>query len=125
MSFLLLSVDHIIAIHDEVLELDELQGMAGDKSLEGALSWVDNRLKYGLIDDIYSLAASYATAICQAYCFNDGNKRTAFQVMDLILDLNGINVTWDVEAVGQKIVLLSQSKLDEADLAQWLRQVVV
>jgi hypothetical protein len=27
--------------------------------------------------------------------------------------------------VGQKIVLLSQSKLDEADLAQWLRWVTV
>ena len=125
MSFLLLSVDHIIAVHDEVLEFNELQGMAGDKSLEAALSWVDNRLKYGLMDDIYSLAASYATAICQAHCFNDGNKRTAFQVMDLILDLNGINAIWDVEEVGQKIVLLSQSKLDEADLAQWLRRVTV
>ena len=72
MSFILLSVDHIIAVHDEVLETSELQGMAGDKSLEGALSWVDNRLKYGLIDDIYSLAASYAVAISQAHCFNDG-----------------------------------------------------
>ena len=125
MSFLLLSVDHIIAIHDEVLEPSDLQGMAGDKSLEGALSRVDNRLKYCLMDDIYSLAASYATAISQAHCFNDGNKRTAFQVMDIILDLNGINAIWDVEAVGQKIVLLSQSKLDEADLAQWLRRVIV
>jgi len=27
--------------------------------------------------------------------------------------------------VGQKIVILSQSKLDEADLAQWLRRVIV
>jgi death-on-curing protein len=125
MSFLLLSVDHIMAIHDEVLELNELQGMAGDKSLEGALSRVDNRLNYGLMDDIYSLAASYAAAISQAYCFNDANKRTAFQVMDLVLDLNGINAIWDVEVVGQKIVLLSQSKLDEADLAQWLRRVNV
>jgi death-on-curing protein len=125
MSFLLLSVDHIIAIHAEVLELNELQGMAGDQSLEGALSRVDNRLNYGLIEDIYSLAACYATAVSQAHCFNDGNRRTAFQVMDLILDLNGINAIWDVEAVGQKIVLLSQSKLDEADLAQWLRRVVV
>ena len=125
MSFLLLSVDHIIAIHDEVLEPNELQGMAGDKSLEGALSRVENRLNYGLMDDIYSLAASYATAISQAHCFKDATKRTAFQVMDLILDLNGINVTWDIEAVGQKIVLLSQSKLDEADLAQWLRRVIV
>ena len=125
MSFLLLSVDHIIAIHDEVLEPNELQGMAGDKSLEGALSRVENRLNYGLIEDIYSLAASYAAAVSQAHCFNDGNKRTAFQVMDLILDLNGIHVIWDIEAVGQKIVLLSQSKLDEADLAQWLRRVTV
>jgi death-on-curing protein len=125
MSFLMLSVDHIIAIHAEVLELNELQGMAGDQSLEGAFSRVDNRLNYGLMDDIYSLAACYAAAISQAHCFNDGNKRTAFQVMDLILDLNGINAIWDVEVVGQKIVLLSQSKLDEADLAQWLRRVVV
>ena len=125
MSFLLLSVDHIIAIHGEVLEPNELQGMAGDKSLEGALLRVENRLNYGLMEDIYSLAASYAVAVSQAHCFNDENKRTAFQVMDIILDLNGINVTWDVEVVGQKIVLLSQSKLDEADLAQWLRRVIV
>ena len=107
MSFILLSVDHIIAIHDEVLELHELQGMAGDKSLEGALSKVDNRLKYGLMENTYSPAASYAVAVFQAHCFNNGNKRTAFQVMYLILDLNGITVTWDIEAVGQKIVLLS------------------
>ena len=125
MSFILLSVDHVIAIHDEVLELHELQGMARDKSLEGALSKVDNRLKYGLMEDIYSLAASYAVAVSQAHCFNDGNKRTAFQVMDLILDLNAINAIWGAEAVRQKIVLLSQSKLDEADLAQWLRRVTV
>ena len=125
MSFLLLSVDLIIAIHDEVLEPNELQGMAGDKSLEGALSRVENRLNYGLIEDIYSLAASYAVAVSQAHCFNDGNKRTAFQVMDLILDLNGIHAVWDVEEVGQKIVLLSQSKLDETDLAQWLRRVIL
>ena len=125
MSFILLSVDHIIAIHDEVLELHELQGMARDKSLEGALSKVDNRLKYGLMEDIYSLAASYAVAVSQAHCFNDGNKRTAFQVMDLILDLNAINAIWGAEAVRQRIVLLPQSKLDEADLAQWLRRVNV
>jgi len=125
MSFILLNVEHVIAIHDEVLEPNELQGMAGDKSLEGALSRVENRLKYGLIEDIYSLAACYAAAISQTNCFNDGNKRTAFQVMDIILDLNGINAIWDVEEVGQKIVLLSQLKLDESDLAHWLRRLAV
>lgn len=124
MSYLLLTVEHIIAVHDEVLEPNELQGMAGDKPLERALTKVENRLNYGLIENIYSLAACYAAAIAQAHCFNDGNKRTAFQVMDIVLDLNGIQPVWDTETVGQKIVLLSQSKLDEAELAQWLKQVV-
>jgi death on curing protein len=63
MSFLLLSFNHIIPIHDEVLEPSELQAMAGEKSIEDALSRVDNRLKYDLIDDMYLLEASNAIAI--------------------------------------------------------------
>ena len=125
MNFLLLSAEHIIAVHDEVLELNELAGMTGDKSLDSALARVENRLNYGLVNDIYALAACYAAAVSQAHCFNDGNKRTAFQVVDLTLHLNGINAVWDVEEVGQKIVLLSQSKLDEVDLADWLKRVTV
>ena len=59
--------------------------MAGDESLEGALSRVENRLNYGLIEDIYSLAASYAVAVSQAHCFNDGNKRSgAFLFVDFL-----------------------------------------
>lgn len=65
-----------------------------------------------MINDVYELAAAYATAISQARCFNDGNKRTAFQVMDLILDLNGVHIAWNVEEIGDQIILLAQSKLD-------------
>jgi len=42
--------------------------------------------------------------------------------MDLVLDLNGVQVTWDVESVGQKIILLAQSKLDELAFADWMRR---
>jgi death-on-curing protein len=59
--------------------------------------------------------------ISQAHCFNDGNKRTAFQVMDVVLDLNGVQMAWDTEVIGQKVVLLAQSKLDDASFADWLR----
>ena len=78
--------------------------------------------KRQLIEDVFALGASYAAAISQAHCFNDGNKRTAFQVMDLVLDLNGVQMAWDTEVIGQKIVLLAQSKLDDASFADWLRQ---
>ena len=109
-------------IHDYVLSDNELQGLAGDKYLDSVLARVENRLSYGLIEDVFDLATSYAAAILQAYCFNDGNKRTAFQVMDLVLDLNGVQVTWDVESVGQKLILLAQSKLDELAFAAWIRR---
>ena len=121
MTFVLLSVEHVIAIHDHVLDYHELQGMAGGKFLDGALARVENRLNFGLIEDVFALGASYAAAISQAHCFNDGNKRTAFQVMDLVLDLNGVQITWNTEVIGQKVILLAQSRLDETDFADWLR----
>ena len=122
MTFVLLTVDQVIAIHDHVLDDHELQGMAGGKYLDGALARVENRLSYGLIEDVFALGASYAAAVSQAHCFNDGNKRTAFQVMDLVLDLNGVPMVWDTEVVGQKIIAIAQSTLDETDLADWLRR---
>jgi death on curing protein len=121
MTFVLLSVEHVIAIHDHVLDDHELQGMAGGKFLDGALARVENRLNFGLIEDVFALGASYAAAISQAHCFNDGNKRTAFQVMDLVLDLNGVQITWNTEVIGQQVILLAQSRLDEIDFADWLR----
>ena len=121
MTFVLLTVSDVMAIHDHVLSDHELQGLSGGKYLDGALGRVENRLNYGLIKDVFDLGASYAAAISQAHCFNDGNKRTAFQVMDVVLDLNGVQMAWDTEVVGQKIVLLAQSKLDDATFADWLR----
>jgi len=120
--FVLLSAGHVMEIHDYVLAENELQGLAGDKYLDAVLARVENRLSYGLIEDVFALAASYAAAISQAHCFNDGNKRTAFQVMDLVLDLNGVQIPWETELVGQKIVLLAQSKLDEIAFADWIRR---
>ena len=70
---------------------------------------------------VFDVGASYAAAISQAHCFNDGNKRTAFQVLDVVLDLNGVQMAWDTQVIGQKIVLLAQSKLDDINCAEWLR----
>ena len=119
--FSLLSPELVELIHDEVLNPGELVGRAHDKSLEGALSRVDYRLAYGLIDDAFALAACYAEVIAQGHCFNDGNKRTAYQSMDVCLDVNGIAINWTVEDVADRIILLAQGKLEAEDFAQWLR----
>ena len=108
-------------IHDAVLNPGELTGRARDKSLDSALARVDNRLIYGMIGDVFDLAAAYATAIATGHCFNDGNKRTAHQSMDVCLDLNGVCIDWDHKEVGNRIIQLAQCLIGDEDLAEWLR----
>ena len=122
MSLILLTTELVEAIHDAVLNPGELQGRALDKSLDGALARVDNRLAYGMIGDAYDLAAAYAIAIAQGHCFNDANKRTAFRAMNAALALNGVRLLHDPEDVGPVIIRTAQRLLDEGELAQWLRK---
>lgn len=122
MTFILLSAELVERIHDAILNPGEIPGRARDNSLEGPLARVENRLGYGMIEDAFDLAAAYAVAIAQGHCFNDGNKRTAHQSMDVCLDLNGIQITWSHEDVGQAIIRAAQRLMDEGELAEWLRQ---
>lgn len=118
----LLSAELVEAIHDEVLNPGELAGRARDKSLEGALARVDNRLAYGMIGDVFDLAAAYAMAIARGHCFNDGNKRTAFRSMQICLVLNEVEMVWVVEDVGPMIVRCAQGGVEDGDFAEWLRE---
>ena len=108
MTFILLSAELVERIHDAILNPGEIPGRARDKSLEGALGRVENRLTYGMIEDAFDLAAAYAIAISQS--------------MDVCLDLNGVQITWSHEDVGQAIIRAAQRLMDEGELALWLRQ---
>ncbi len=41
--------------------------------------------------------------------------------MDVCLDLNGVEIAWDVEKVGNLIIRVAQGLVDEDALAGWLR----
>ncbi|MBU1837590.1 MAG: type II toxin-antitoxin system death-on-curing family toxin [Alphaproteobacteria bacterium] len=124
MTFLLLSAQQIVDLHDGVLNPGELQGMAKDKSLDGALSRVENRLSYGMITDVFALATAYAMAVAQGHCFNDGNKRTAYRTLIVGLFLNGVTLNVAPTVIGDQIIRLAQGHLTEDDFATWLRQQV-
>ncbi|UOA31236.1 hypothetical protein DSM110093_00999 [Sulfitobacter sp. DSM 110093] len=121
MTYVLLSPDLVVRIHDSALNPGELAGMALDKSLEGALARVDNRLVYGMIEDVFDLAAAYCVAVATGHVFNDANKRTAHLVLDICLDLNGVKLDHDTVEAGDLIREVAQGRIDEETLADWLR----
>jgi death on curing protein len=125
MTYALLSPDMVEALHASVLNPGELSGRARDKSLDAALARVDNRLAYGMIADVFDLAAAYAVAVSRGHCFNDGNKRTAFRTMNAALALNGVRIPWNTQEIGQIIIRCAQGLMEGGDLADWLRDKVV
>lgn len=122
MELLLINREAVQALHDAVLNPNELAGLAGDKSLDAVMGRVENRLTYGLIEDVFDLAATYAVVLAVGHVFNDGNKRTAFTVMDICLVQNGVVPLYEVIEAADMIIRAAQQMLDEKELAQWLRR---
>lgn len=95
-----------LAIHDE--QIAEHGGRAGvsDRGLvESALARPQNQFAYGE-HSLPRLAASYAFGISRNHPFRDGNKRTSLVVAELVMDLNGLELTAaDAECVAALLQL--------------------
>jgi len=118
-----LRAQDVLLIHDDVIGGHELQGMAGDKSLDAVIARVENRMHYGMIEDVYELAACYACYIAVGHVFNDANKRTAYAAMRVCLALNDIDIQFGTfQEVGDMIIRVAQRQVDEKELAMWLRK---
>lgn len=110
------------AIHDsQIQEHGGAAGLRDDGLLESALASARNRWAYGEDPDLADLAASYAHALARDHPFVDGNKRTAFLVAYVFLALNGLELDAPETEVASTMWKLSTGRIDEADLAAWIR----
>lgn len=124
-QFIVLNVDQVIALHDGIIESNELQGLAKDKSLDAVIDRVHNRLRYGFITDICDLAACYATFIAKGHCFNDANKRTAATSLYFVMVINGLDADFSDLSLAKWIVDVATDKKSEIELAAWLRNKII
>jgi death-on-curing protein len=84
-----LSLNDVLAIHNE--QMAKHGGAIGIRDaglLESALARPLNRASYGS-PDIAELGALYALGIVRNHPFVDGNKRTAYVMLETFLELNG------------------------------------
>jgi death-on-curing protein len=110
------------AVHLETLRTHGgLYGLRDENALESALARPRQRYAYGRKTDLVALAASYGYGLARNHPFRDGNKRIAFLVMVVFLELNGCVFEAPETEVVAVILQLSAGKLSEAKLATWLR----
>ena len=121
MHYLTLDESDLIEIHDNVIEPNEIQGLALNKSLSAVLARLQNRLDFGLITDVFHYAACMGIFIAKAYCFNDANKRTAAAALHLILLAHECKPQFKNTDLGDWIIQSVVNQISEEDLATLLR----
>lgn len=121
MSVIWIEESVVLALHEE--HLAEHGGPVGIRDrglLESALFRPQNLIDYG-DPDLAALAAAYGFGLARNHPFIDGNKRTAFTVMELFLALNGQELIADDSSCIVTILKLAEGSLTEADFADWIR----
>jgi death-on-curing protein len=111
----------VLAIHELLIaEHGGPPGILSDDILESSLASPKNFLAYGT-PDLFDLAAKYAASLTLNHPFQDGNKRVAFTVSGVFLELNGHRLEAAEPDAVSAVVALSTRELDEAGFAGWLR----
>ena len=112
----------VLALHDRLLALDG--GAAGIRDLgllRSALARPQQLLVYGDAPDTIDVAAAYMVGIVRNHPFVDGNKRTAFVVGVLFLEMNGSRFIATEEDATQVVLGLASGTIEEAPFIRWLR----
>ena len=71
---------------------------------------------------LFEKAAAYGFHLCKNHAFVDGNKRTAFVLMDIFLQRNGWEIASDEQEAYSMMMSLASGKLTKAQLADWLNE---
>lgn len=110
---------------DLVREHGGMPGLRDENGLESALARPRQRRAYKPEADLAELAAAYGHGLAANHPFNDGNKRIAFLVMAVFLELNGRELAAPETEVVTVMLAVAAGELDEEGLASWLRSRLV
>lgn len=118
--------DVVFAVHKrQIAEHGGGEGIRDQNLLDSALSKPKNLFFYGQPEpDLAALAASYAYGLARNHPFVDGNKRTAFIVCRLFLELNGQSLQASATEKYEAFIKLAAGHMTESELGDWIRKHV-
>ena len=111
-----------LAIHDHLLALHGgPSGVRDEALLASALARPRQYQAYSDQVDIIRMSAVYTSGIVKNHPFVDGNKRTAFVIGVLFLELTGFRFTASEEDAAQAVLSLAAGTLSEEEFIMFLR----
>jgi death-on-curing protein len=115
------TVKQVKAIHQQqILAFGGSSGILDEGKLESAVFRAQNLSNYNPEATIYDSAAAIGWGIANNHPFVDGNKRTAFVVMAVFLEINGMMVTASEVDVVNIMLAVASSQISQEQLSDWL-----
>ena len=116
-----LTVKQVKAIHQQqILTFGGSSGILDEGKLESAVFRAQNLSNYNQDVTLYDLAATIGWGIANNHPFVDGNKRTAFVVMAVFLEINGMIVTASEVDVVNIMLAVASNQISQEQLSDWL-----
>jgi death on curing protein len=109
-------------IHDDqIIRYGGSHGIRDKNLFLASLDRPRNLLSYGDSPNLFDLAAAYAYGIIKNHPFIDGNKRTAFVLMAIFLELNDYSLDTSNAEVVSKMTRLATDLESQESISIWLQ----
>jgi len=112
----------VISAHKMLLsEHGGSPGLRDEALLISALARPQQRFAYKPESSIFELAASYSYGLAKNHSFIDGNKRIAFTVAAIFLEINGFHFNAPESEVVVIFENLASNNITENEVADWFK----
>ena len=117
-----LSISQVLDIHqDEINSFGGTSGVRDEGLLDSALAQPQATFGGELLHPtIHEQAAAYLYHLAMNHPFIDGNKRTAFAVMDTFITLNGYSLNLSQEQAYNLVIQVVQKEISKEELSAFL-----
>ena len=121
MNIICFPFERVIEINAFILATEKgMKGASDVGKLQGALARVDNAIVYEGLDDVFEIAAKYASSSANAHALSDANKRTGLAGALEYLSLNDYELLQDNELLADAVRDLVIGEVTENDFADIL-----
>jgi death on curing protein len=119
----MITKEEILLIHDQVVKLHG--GANGVRDMDGLESAIARPYQSFGGDDLYPSCFEKSAAIGESIIMNhpfvDGNKRTGYVLMELVLRLENVRIIATDEQLYQFVIDISTGEKRFEEIAEWLK----
>ena len=119
----MIAKEEVFLIHDEVVKLHG--GANGIRDLGGLESAIARPYQTFGEEDLYPTcfekAAAIGESIIMNHLFVDGNKRTGYVLMELLLRIEGIKVNATDDSLYTFVINISTGEIKFEKIVEWLK----